>query len=265
LLEECPEEAVKNNISGTKNLVEAAHNNGTGRFVLISTDQAVNPTSIIGASKNVAEQILRSYSNRSSTRFISVRFGNVLGSRGSVLPLFRSQIESGGPVTVTHPKMVRYFLTVSESVKLVLQSTAYGKGGEIFVFDMGEPVKIVDLAEDLIRLSGYEPGEDIKIEFTGIKPGEKLYEELLASGEGVTPTRNRKIFIAQNEDFSEGQFFNRLDNLEKAATKADSAMVIKILREMVPSFSPNRDSIHNENREIIPGPPRLRVIEPNIS
>ncbi|HMM61554.1 MAG TPA: polysaccharide biosynthesis protein, partial [Candidatus Rifleibacterium sp.] len=181
LMELNPEEAVKNNVLGTRNLVDAAHNAGVERFVMISTDKAVNPTSVMGASKRVSEMILKCYARRSPTRFVAVRFGNVLGSRGSVIPMFKEQIERGGPITITHPKMIRYFMTIPEASKLVIQAGAYGKGGEVFILDMGEPVRIVDLAEDLIRLAGLEVGRDIEIKFTGIRPGEKLYEELLTA------------------------------------------------------------------------------------
>lgn len=250
LMELNPEEAIKNNVIGTCNLVEQAHLNSVERFVMISTDKAVNPTSIMGASKRVAEKILKCYAKRSSTRFVAVRFGNVLGSRGSVIPLFKRQIEQGGPVTVTHPRMIRYFMTIPEASKLVVQAGAYGKGGEVFVLDMGEPVKIVDLAEDLIKLSGLEPGRDIKIEFSGIRPGEKLFEELMTASEGIAATRNSKIFIAKAEEVDEQTLMIQLAKLNEFAICGSSSKIVSMLKEIVPSFTPNRDMIHNEKKQI---------------
>lgn len=202
LMENAPEEAVKNNIFGTRNVAELAHRFKCKRFVLISTDKAVNPTSIMGASKRMAEAVIQELSKKSKTKFCAVRFGNVLGSRGSVVPLFKRQIARGGPITITDPAMTRYFMTIPEAVSLVIQAGALVNKGEIFVLDMGEPVKITDLAEDLIKLSGYEPNVDIKIEYTGIRPGEKLYEELLTSEEGTKATKHERIFVAQPDDTS---------------------------------------------------------------
>jgi len=197
LMERAPKEAIKNNVFGTKNVAEAAHEFGVERFVMVSTDKAVNPTNIMGASKRICEMIIQGLAKESETKFTAVRFGNVLGSNGSVIPLFRKQIEQGGPVTVTHKEIVRYFMTITEAAQLVIQSGAIARGGEIFVLDMGEPVKIYDLAVDLIRLSGLKLNEDIKIKVTGLRPGEKLYEELLMDEEGLQDTKYEKIHIGQ--------------------------------------------------------------------
>lgn len=197
LMEENPEEAIKNNVFGTWNVAHCADKHATDRFVLISTDKAVNPTNVMGASKRIAEMIIQSLNEKSKTEFVAVRFGNVLGSNGSVIPLFKKQIEMGGPVTVTHPDITRFFMTIPEAVQLVIQAGAMAEGGEIFVLDMGQPVKIMDLAKNLIRLSGFEPYEDIDIEITGLRPGEKLYEELLMNEEGLKATKHNKIFIAK--------------------------------------------------------------------
>jgi len=265
LMELNPEEAVKNNVLGTRNLVDAAHTAKVERFVMISTDKAVNPTSVMGSSKRVAEKILKCYARRSQTRFVAVRFGNVLGSRGSVIPMFKQQIENGGPVTITHPKMIRYFMTIPEASKLVIQAGAYGKGGEVFILDMGEPVKIQDLAEDLIRLAGLEVGRDIEIKYTGIRPGEKLFEELLTASEGITATRNSKIFIAKAEEVDEEALRAQVDKLEMAAKLGKPRQIIRAFQEIVPSFAPNRDMIHNDkayrdDRKKMNEKPRLRVI-----
>jgi len=264
LMELNPEEAVKNNVLGTRNLVDASHNAKVERFVMISTDKAVNPTSVMGASKRVAEKILKCYARRSSTRFVAVRFGNVLGSRGSVIPMFKEQIEKGGPITITHPKMIRYFMTIPEASKLVIQAGAYGKGGEVFILDMGEPVRIVDLAEDLIRLAGLEVGRDIEIKFTGIRPGEKLYEELLTASEGITATRNSKIFVARPEDINEEELQAMVEKLEAAARMGKPRNIIKCFQDIVPSFAPNRDMIHNEkprdSQSRVDEKPKLRVV-----
>lgn len=268
LMEINPEEAVKNNIIGTRNLVEAAHNAKIERFVMISTDKAVNPTSVMGASKRIAEKILKCYAKRSATRFVAVRFGNVLGSRGSVIPLFKRQIERGGPVTITHPRMIRYFMTIPEASKLVIQAGSYGKGGEVFVLDMGDPVRIQDLAEDLIRLSGLEVNKDIEIKYTGIRPGEKLFEELLTASEGITATRNSKIFIAQAEEVNEDGLKALVDKLESAAKTGKSGKIISTMQAIVPSFTPNRDMIYrgkqdktDENEQLQPVQPKLRIIQ----
>ena len=213
LMEDSPNEAIKNNVFGTYKTAVAADKYGTKRFVLISTDKAVNPTNIMGASKRICEMILQTFNKRSNTEFVAVRFGNVLGSNGSVIPLFRKQIEAGGPVTVTHPDIIRYFMTIEEAVSLVLQAGAYAKGGEIFILDMGQPVKIMDLARNLIRLSGYKPDEDIEIKITGLRPGEKLYEEMLMSEEGLTDTANSLIHVGKPLVFDEEAFLKKLEVL----------------------------------------------------
>ena len=217
LMETSPNEAIKNNVFGTWKTAYAAAMNGTKRFVMISTDKAVNPTNIMGASKRICEMIIQTFNKHYDTEFVAVRFGNVLGSNGSVIPLFKKQIMAGGPVTVTHPDIIRYFMTIPEAVSLVLQAGAYCKGGEIFVLDMGKPVKILDLAKNLIRLSGYRVDEDIKIEFTGLRPGEKLYEELLMAEEGMKETANKLIYIGKPIELDEMRFFAQLKELKEAS------------------------------------------------
>ena len=237
LMEVSPNEAIKNNVFGTWKTAQAAVQNGVRKFVLISTDKAVNPTNIMGASKRICEMIIQTYNRHYETEFVAVRFGNVLGSNGSVIPLFKKQIAAGGPVTVTHPDIIRYFMTIPEAVSLVLQAGVYAKGGEIFVLDMGEPVKILDLAKNLIRLSGYKLDEDIRIEFTGLRPGEKLYEELLMSEEGLTDTENKLIHIGKPIEFDESQFYVQLNNLKKAVEK-ECADVRPLIQEIVPTYEP---------------------------
>jgi FlaA1/EpsC-like NDP-sugar epimerase len=217
LMEDSPGEAIKNNVFGTFNVAQSAAMSGVRRFVMISTDKAVNPTNIMGATKRICEMIVQSYNHRGNTVFVAVRFGNVLGSNGSVIPLFRKQIASGGPVTVTDPRIIRYFMTIPEAVSLVLQAGAYAKGGEIFVLDMGSPVKIDTLARNLIRLSGLRPEEDIKIVYTGLRPGEKMFEEKLMAEEGLKTTPNKLIHIGKPLDFDTVNFINELDGLLKAA------------------------------------------------
>ena len=237
LMEISPEEAVKNNVFGTYNVACAADRYGAERFVLISTDKAVNPTNVMGATKRVCEMIVQALAQKSKTKYVAVRFGNVLGSNGSVLPLFKEQIAAGGPVTVTDPEIVRFFMTIPEAVQLVLEAGQMGKGGEIFVLDMGKPVKILDLAENLIKLSGLIPYKDIEIKFTGLRPGEKLYEELLMDEEGVRKTGNRKIFIGSPLGLSKDTFFEQLAELKKIAYSNHSENLVQALLDLVPTFT----------------------------
>mgnify|MGYP005941646291 FL=1 len=238
LMEDSPHEAIKNNVFGTYKVAQAADRYGVDKFVLISTDKAVNPTNIMGASKRLCEMLIQSMNRSSRTNYVAVRFGNVLGSNGSVIPLFKKQIVEGGPVTVTHPDIIRYFMTIPEAVSLVLQAGAYAKGGEIFVLDMGEPVKILDLATNLIKLSGYRVGEDIQIVFTGLRPGEKMYEELLMNEEGLKETANKMIFIGKPIEFDEEVFRSQLVELEREAMDETSdirAAVEKIVTTYHPA------------------------------
>lgn len=235
LMEDSPNEAIKNNVYGTLKIVRAADRYGVKRFIQISTDKAVNPTNIMGASKRLCEMIIQAYNNRSKTEFVAVRFGNVLGSNGSVIPLFKRQIAEGGPVTVTHPDIIRYFMTIPEAVALVLQAGAYAKGGEIFVLDMGSPVKIDDMARNLIRLSGYIPDRDIQIKYTGLRPGEKLYEELLMDEEGLKETANRRIHIGQPIKFDEDVFFEKLEKVCAEASD-ESEHIRELVQELVTTY-----------------------------
>lgn len=235
LMEDSPNEAVKNNVFGTLNVVRAADKFGVKRFVLISTDKAVNPTNVMGATKRICEMIIQSYARRSKTEYVAVRFGNVLGSNGSVIPLFKRQIAEGGPVTVTDKNIIRYFMTIPEAVSLVLEASVDAHGGEIFVLDMGQPMKIVTLAENLIRLSGYEPGKDIKIVFTGLRPGEKLYEETLMDEEGLKATANNLIHIGKPLEIDEEKFFDRLSELERVMSD-DDADIRRNIKQLVPTY-----------------------------
>lgn len=246
LMETSPFEAIKNNVFGTYNVAQAADQFGTQRFILISTDKAVNPTNVMGASKRLCEMIVQMINDRSATEYVAVRFGNVLGSAGSVIPLFRKQIRSGGPVTVTDKRVIRYFMTIPEAVQLIFQAGAYARGGEIFVLDMGEPVCIDDLARNMIRLSGFEPDVDIPIEYTGLRPGEKLYEELLLSGEGMQKTKNDLIYIGHEIAFDPAAFEENL-MLLRAIPETDEPALRAKLRELVPTFHAPDGQTRSEN------------------
>ncbi|TMV47495.1 polysaccharide biosynthesis protein [Paenibacillus mesophilus] len=245
LMERNPAEAIKNNVFGTKNVADSADKYEAERFVLISTDKAVNPTSVMGTTKRIAEMYIQSLKTSSRTKFAAVRFGNVLGSRGSVIPKFKEQIMAGGPVTVTHPDMIRYFMTIPEAVQLVIQAGAIVDGGEVFILDMGEPVKILDLAKDLIRLSGFEPNVDIEITYTGIRPGEKLYEELLTSEEGLTSTKHNRIYIGKPASIERALFETELARLYKVIGR-EAAEVKDTLRMVVPSYHNGAESNRKE-------------------
>ena len=241
LMEDSPNEAVKNNVFGTYNVAKAAAMYGTKKMVLISTDKAVNPTNIMGASKRICEMVIQAMEREyPETSYVAVRFGNVLGSNGSVIPLFKKQISEGGPVTVTDKNIIRYFMTIPEAVSLVLQAGAYAKGGEIFVLDMGEPVKIDDLARNLIKLSGYEPEIDIPIVYTGLRPGEKLYEECLKAEEGLNKTDNNLIFVAKPLEFDEKKFYKALHELHEAAAEETKDMR-RMVQNIVPSYTIKED------------------------
>ncbi len=249
LMEDSPKEAVKNNVFGTFNLAKTADKYGVKRFVMISTDKAVNPTNVMGATKRICEMIVQSFNKNSKTEYVAVRFGNVLGSNGSVIPLFKEQIEKGGPVTVTHPDIIRYFMLIPEAVSLVLQAGAYANGGEIFILDMGSPVKIRELAENLIRLSGHVPGEDIEIKYTGLRDGEKLYEELLISEEGIQKTQNNLIYIARPMEFDSERLFNRIDYMRQIMEGATGREIVDIVKELVPTFNPQNVAFKDEAPE----------------
>jgi len=239
-----PWEGVFNNVIGAKNVIQACAEIGAERFVMISTDKAVRPVSVMGATKRVAEIITSCYAglpenNFNGRRFVSVRFGNVIGSEGSVIHLFKKQIERFGPVTVTHPEITRYFMTVGEATKLILQAGAFGEGGEIFILDMGTPIKIVDMARDLIRLSGFEPDVDIKIEFVGLRPGEKLHEEIITEGEGIVPSPHEKIFVLKGQNnYNLGWLNQKIEELTYFALKQDASGIKAKLKEIVPEYTP---------------------------
>jgi FlaA1/EpsC-like NDP-sugar epimerase len=233
-----PWEAVFNNILGTKNIVEMSHKFRIERFIMISTDKAVRPSSVMGATKRVAEMITSCYALSNPTRFVSVRFGNVIGSEGSVIHLFKKQIERFGPVTVTDPEITRYFMTIPESCKLILQAGALGEGGEIFILDMGTPIKIVDMARDLIRRSGFKPDVDIEIKFTGLRPGEKLHEELITEGEGIVRTPYEKIFVLKGDTCDLNWLSQKIEELVKLANEQDASGIKSKLKEIIPEYQP---------------------------
>ena len=266
-MENHPDEAVKNNILGTQNLIDAAIKHEVEAFILVSSDKAVNPTSVYGASKRVTEKLIQCKAKQNGTRFIAVRFGNVIGSRASVLPNFKRQIAKGGPVTVTHREATRYFMTIPEAVQLLIQAGAMGNGGEILMLDMGEPIKILDLAEDLIRLSGLEVDRDIKIAFTGLEPGEKLYEELLTPQEGVTATKHQRIFVAQLEQIEENQLLSQIEELSRLADGLDTEGIVSKFQELVPTYQPNRafltDSDTDSTSDIIQFPSETKTASAN--
>lgn len=242
LMEDAPHEAIKNNVFGTLNVAKAANQYGVKKFILISTDKAVNPTNIMGASKRLCEMIVQSFDKKSKTEFVAVLFGNVLGSNGSVIPLFKKQIQNGGPITITHPDIIRYFMTIPEAVSLVLQAGAYAHGGEIFVLDMGKPVKILDMAKNLIKLSGLEPDVDIEIKFIGLRPGEKLYEEMLMKEEGMQTTPNKMIHIGKLIELSH-DFFDQLDHLYQVAYDEDSN-IRKEVHQIVDTYHYDENTTH---------------------
>ncbi len=242
LMEDSPKEAVKNNVFGTLNLATVADRYNVSRFVMISTDKAVNPTNVMGATKRICEMIVQSFNKKSKTDFVAVRFGNVLGSNGSVIPLFKEQIENGGPVTVTHPDIIRYFMLIPEAVSLVLQAGAYAQGGEIFILDMGSPVKIRELAENLIKLSGYTPGVDMEIKYTGLRDGEKLYEELLISEEGIQKTENDLIYVAKPMEIDTEKLFSQIDYAKEIMASATPYEIVDIIKALVPTFNPQNEA-----------------------
>jgi FlaA1/EpsC-like NDP-sugar epimerase len=259
MMEFNPSEAIRNNVLATRSLGELASEFGVETFVLISTDKAVCPTSVMGASKRVAELVIQDLNGRSATRFLAVRFGNVIGSTGSVIPTFRDQIRRGGPVTVTHPQMVRYFMTIPEAAQLVLQAGAIGEGGEIFILDMGEPVRILDLAKDTITLSGLKPFEDIDIVFTGIRPGEKLFEELETTAEMMIRTRHPKIFIGRLAAYPEQKIRHALDRLSILAANGWDGELRKVLADLLPEAQ-----LQVQGEEFVVAQPALQVVSQRV-
>ena len=259
LMERVPKEAIKNNVFGTMNVAEAASEHGVERFVMISTDKAVNPTNIMGASKRMCEMVIQGIAKTSKTKFAAVRFGNVLGSNGSVIPLFKRQIKEGGPVTVTHKEIIRYFMTIPEAAQLVIQAGAIANGGEIFVLDMGDPVRIYDLAEDLIKLSGLKPDEDIKIEVTGLRPGEKLYEELLMDSE-LQDTKYEKIHIGEPGDVEYSVLKKSFKQLEEVIERGSNDDMIEMAQYIVPTYRDNK-IVNKENRHMVENIDRYKRVQ----
>ncbi len=245
MLEIQPWEAILNNVAGTRNVLEIAKEYTVERFVLVSTDKAVRPTNIMGTTKRIAELMVQGQvcEDPGDTRFITVRFGNVVGSVGSVIPLFKRQIEQGGPVTITHPEVTRFFMTIPEASQLILQAGAMGSGGEIFILEMGTSVKIVDMARDLIRFSGLEPDKDIKIEYIGLRPGEKLYEELITEGENILPTRHQKIMVLAGQTCEQNRLNEDIDRLVVSAKAQDAATIKTLLKKIVPEYMPGSDGV----------------------
>ena len=266
LMEANPHEAVFVNIMGTKNLADLAVQYEVGHFVMVSTDKAVNPTNVMGASKRAAEMYVQALyhsacaGNDTKTKFITTRFGNVLGSNGSVVPLFRKQIEKGGPVTITHPDIIRYFMTIPEACQLVLEAGAMGKGGEIFIFDMGEPVKIMDLAIKMIKLAGYIPNKQIGIKITGLRPGEKLYEELLSDKSKTLPTHHKKIMIAVDQVGNFSEISESVEQIIKSATKLKSHKVVAKLKALVPEFKSNNSTFEKLDKDPVLHPNQKKII-----
>jgi len=248
-MEANPSKAILNNIIGSKIVIDAADKYSVDRFVLISTDKAVNPTSVMGASKRVAEMLVQAKSLQSKTKFVAVRFGNVLGSRGSVVPLFTRQIAEGGPVTVTHPDTIRYFMTIPEAVQLILQAGSIGAGGEVFILDMGKPVRILDLAKDMIKLSGFQEGTDIEIEFVGLRPGEKLFEELLTAQEKTGSTQHEKIFVANLANIDPDALYREVGELEQLARLNQNHEIRKKLKSLVPNYTPKNNMLPEKEQE----------------
>jgi FlaA1/EpsC-like NDP-sugar epimerase len=250
MMEDNPSEAILTNVLGTKNLADLSRDNGVEKFIMISTDKAVRPTNVMGASKRIAEMYIQSLQSYQTddlphTRFVTTRFGNVLGSNGSVVPRFKSQIKRGGPITVTHPDITRYFMTIPEAVQLVLEASAIGEGGEIFIFDMGEPVKIVDLAVKMIKLAGFTPHQDIKIVYSGLRPGEKLYEELLNQAELVVPTHNEKIKISNVIHYPYLYIQRVINELLSTDLLADDQAIVKKMKEIVPDYHSTNPNYHH--------------------
>jgi FlaA1/EpsC-like NDP-sugar epimerase len=266
IVEENVCEAVRNNVLGTKVVALAAAAAGVAKFVLLSTDKAVNPTSVMGATKRMAELVCQSFAGGSATEFVSVRFGNVLGSRGSVIPIFKAQVQAGGPVTITHRDMVRYFMTIPESVSLVLQAMSMGRDGEVFVLDMGQPVRILDLAEQVIRLSGFEPYREIPIVEKGIRPGEKLFEEILTDGEGYTRTSHERLFVAKQDRLDYARLNGGVERMRAAVRRNDAVTCISILKEFVPEFTPGAHLVQKESEAALlaaPMPATIQHVERN--